>query len=225
MTDRILRSLRERLVIGRSALLVVDMQNDFCAEGGYISRLGREIRQYVELAPRICALIEEARANGVPVIWLMAQYDHHLIPKPMLARQLESSAGVCCGAGTWGAEPFGVGPAPDEVTVIKHSYSGFRGTELDTVLRDQQVDTLVFAGVQTNVCVESTLRDAHSLGYYPVVARDCVMSHMPQEHAASLNTIGFLFGDVIDSAEIAEHWRERALASGERRGEQGEHVQ
>jgi ureidoacrylate peracid hydrolase len=214
MADKVLTSLSERLVDGRSALVVVDMQNDFCAEGGFISRLGRDVSGYPALAHRIQKLIQSARFSDIPVIWLMAAYDPASIPLPMRARQMtHPGPGICCATGSWGAAPFIVAPSVGEAVVVKHSYSGFYGTELDSLLRRMEIDSLVFAGVQTNVCVESTLRDAHSRGYYSIVASDCVLSHMPAEHEASLNTIGFLFGDVVGSGAVAELWRERLVRS------------
>ncbi len=203
----LLKSLAERLGPGRPALLVVDMQNDFCAEGGYVSRLGRDVGACGRIVPALRDLIASARAADVPVIWLMAEYEHDAITRPMLAKQREMGvADVCCAQGSWGAAPFGVAPEPGEPVVVKHRYSGFVGTDLDALLAERGVQTLVIAGVQTNVCVESTLRDGHSRGFYIVLAGDCVASHMPAQHDATLANVGFLLGDVTDGATIAGHW-------------------
>jgi len=73
-------------------------------------------------------------------------------------------------------------------------------------LRDRGVRTLVFAGVQTNVCVETSLRDAVCRGFYAVLAADCVASHTPLLHEATLKNVQFLFGDVLDRNAIATAW-------------------
>lgn len=203
----LLKSLAERLAAGRPALLVVDMQNDFCSPGGYISRLGRDVGACGRIVPALNELLASARANGVPVIWLMAEYGHDAITRPMLAKQREMGVSdVCCARGSWGAAPFGVAPALGEPVVVKHRYSGFAGTDLDALLAERGIDTLVIAGVQTNVCVESTLRDGHSRGFYIVLAGDCVASHMPAQHDATLANVAFLLGDVTDGATIAGLW-------------------
>ena len=88
----------------------------------------------------------------------------------------------------------------------KHTYSGFAGTDLAARLAALGRKTLVFTGVQTQVCVESTLRDAHSLGYFCVVPQDAVGSHTPALHEATLNNVRFLFGDVCASADVRKAW-------------------
>jgi ureidoacrylate peracid hydrolase len=203
-----LATLAERLHPLHACLLVVDLQNDFCADGGYVNRLGRDVRACQAVIGPIGSMVEAARTAGVPVIWLHAEYDADVVPEPMRLRQAKIGSGApCCARGSWGAEPYGLAPAPHETVVRKHTFSGFTGTSLDALLRSRGVRTLVVVGVQTNVCVESTLREGHSLGYYVVVPRDCVASHMPDEHAATLANTAFLFGDVVDSEGVTACWQ------------------
>jgi ureidoacrylate peracid hydrolase len=210
----LLLTLAERLDPAHTALIVVDMQNDFCAPGGYVSNLGRDVSACGEIVPAVNALVAGAREHGVPVIWLMAEYADAEIPVPMLAKKMEMGvSAISCARGTWGAAPFGVAPLPDEALVVKHCYSGFVGTDMEARLTALGASTLVFAGVQTNVCVDSTLRDGHSLGHYIVVAGDGVASHMPAAHAATLDNVRFLFGDVADSAAIVATWRRYASSN------------
>ncbi len=207
MTEPLPPPLRDKLA-RRTALIVVDMQNDFCADGGYVSRLGRDPAACRAIVPRLKDLIEAARSARIPVIWLMADYDPATVPAAMRARQAEMGMAdvVCCAAGSWGAAPFGVAPAPGEAVVVKHCYSGFVGTDLDRRLKALGIETLIFTGVQTNVCVESTLRDAHSHGYYTVLVGDCVASHMPAQHEATVANVRFLLGYVADSGTLRAHW-------------------
>jgi ureidoacrylate peracid hydrolase len=202
-----LLTLDERLAEGRSALLVVDMQNDFCADGGYVSNLGRDTSPCRQIVPALTELIEAARTNAIPVIWLTAEYEDADVPAPMLAKKREMRVtAISCARASWGADFFAVAPRGNEPVIVKHSYSGFSGTDLDAQLRARNITTLVMTGVQTNVCVESTLREGHSRGYYIVVARDCVASHMPAQHQATLDNVAFLLGDVAESAAIAARW-------------------
>ena len=206
-----LETLSQRVAPRHTALLVIDMQNDFCAEGGYVSKLGRDVTACQAIVPRLETLIAGARRFGVPVLWVQADYGSERVPEPMRLRQSQMGRGfTCCVEGSWGAAPFGLVPGSDEATVVKHSYSGFIGTDLDLRLRAMRVRSLVVAGVQTNVCVESTIRDAHSRGYYSVVPRDAVASHMASEHEATLRNVAFLFGDVVETPDLLNLWEPRA---------------
>lgn len=204
----LLLSVSDRLDPRRSALLVIDMQNDFCAEGGYIETVvGRDASPCRAVAGPVMELVSSARAATVPVIWVTANYDPAIISKPMRAKQLEKGTAGCCVRASWGADFYSVAPKQGEKILAKHSYSAFIGTDLATSLAGAGRDVLVFAGVQTNVCVEHSVRDAFAYGFYCVVAEDCVASHMQPLHEAALKNIGFLYGDVIGRTAIAQHWR------------------
>jgi ureidoacrylate peracid hydrolase len=95
-----LLTLDERLAEGRSALLVVDMQNDFCADGGYVSNLGRDTSPCRQIVPALTELIEAARTNAIPVIWLTAEYEDADVPAPMLAKKREMRVTAISGART-----------------------------------------------------------------------------------------------------------------------------
>ena len=207
-----LNSAAERLMPGHTALLVIDMQNDFCAEGGYIeSVVGKNAAACRAVAAPVMALAEAARAAGVPVYWVRADYRLEKLPAGMAARFAAQGKGrICCAPGTWGADFHGCAPAPGETIIDKHCYSAFVGTDLEQRLRARGIRTLAFAGVQTNVCVETSLRDAYSLGFHVAVAADCVASHTADLHEATLKNVRFLFGDVLSGREIAALWPARA---------------
>jgi ureidoacrylate peracid hydrolase len=203
----LLDSVETRLAPGHTALMVIDMQNDFCAVQGYVERIvGKDVSACRAVVPAITALVSAARAGGVPVIWIKANYDPEKLPPGMLAKQREKSLEVCCGTGSWGGELFEVTAAAGEPVIEKHSYSAFVGTEVEALLRGRGIRTVVFAGVQTNVCVESSLRDAVCRGFYAVLARDGVASHTAPLHEATLKNVEFLFGDVLSGARIAQAW-------------------
>ena len=93
-------------------------------------------------------------------------------------------------------------PEDGDLVIEKHRHSAFAGTELDQVLRDRGVRTVAVAGVQTHVCVESTLRDASARGYYVVVASDCVGSYDRDLHDKTLRCVEAHFGEVVASADL-----------------------
>jgi ureidoacrylate peracid hydrolase len=207
MTRLLLDSVEKRLDPAHTAVMVIDMQNDFCAEQGYVERVvGKETSACRAVVPAIMDLVTAARSRRIPVFWIKANYDPDRLPEGMLVKQREKSAEICCGTGSWGHEFYGVTAADREPVIEKSCYSAFVGTEVEKELRERGVRTVVFAGVQTNVCVESSLRDAVCRGFYVVLASDCSASHTQPLHEATLDNVRFLMGDVIDRAAIKHVW-------------------
>lgn len=202
----------ERVAPATTRLLVVDVQNDFLADGGWFAKHGENLggmREAVENADR---LIGVARSAGVRPIFIQAIYDEKWLSKPMLERhELVGLDTHHCQEGTWGAEFYVVSPAPDDEVVVKHRYSAFIGTELDTLLRAQGVENLILVGVTTNVCVESTARHGYMLDYHIVVVDDCTASYSEEPHQATLANIRRAFGRVATSDQIVSVWREAGL--------------
>lgn len=195
----------------RSALLVVDMQNDFCAADGFIASLGLDTAPCRAIVDKLAQLIDNARTSGVPVLWAWANYDEALVPPSFNRRK--QAAGItrtCCVPGTTGYAPFGVSPNGGEPVFVKHNYSALTNPDFQSHLEAEGIETLVFAGVQTNVCVEATLRDAYNRGYNVVVAEDCVASHTTSLHEATLNNVRALLGEVASADSIAGAWRDTA---------------
>lgn len=208
MPDGLLAGLEEILDPAHAAVVVVDMQNDFCAEGGYIhATQGADMTGNQALARRVGALVEAARRAGAAVFWIKAVYDHDLIPAPMLSRMLEKGKGaVCCASGSWGADFYEIAPAAGEPVIEKHCYSAFHATPLDDLLRRRGVRTLVMTGVATNVCVESTLREGFFRGYYIVMPPDCVGSANAALHEAAIASVELVFGHAPTGERVAGIW-------------------
>ncbi len=208
-TDRVLRTPAERLAPQHTALVVVDMQNDFCAERSYVEEvIGREASACRAVVTPIMNLVGLARAAGVPVFWIRANYDLDKLPAGMAVRFAAQGKGrVCCGTGSWGIDFYGVEPAPGEALIEKHCFSGFMGTDLDSRLRSHAIRSLVFAGVQTNVCVDATLRDGLARGFHVALAADCCASHTAELHDSTIKNVRLAMGDVLSGMEIAAFWR------------------
>lgn len=200
--------LQDDLYPKASALLVIDMQNDFCAPGGYIDTvMGKDVTAAAGICNNLARLLQAARAAKVPIFWIGADYSPHRIPASMRRKLRQRGiTAVCCEPGTWGADWFCVTPQANEPVIIKHNYSGFSGTELQAALQAKKIETLVLTGVQTQICVESTAREGHSAGYTCVVPKDAVASHTPALHEASLMNIQFLFGEVCITDDIVSAW-------------------
>lgn len=214
MTE-VLTTLPEVLDPAHTAVIVVDMQNDFCAEGGYLhNNLKADMSGNPPLAERISKLVDSARDSGAMVIWIMANYEpRYLSGQARAIIQRREINSICCEGGTWGWDLFQMEARDDEWMIEKHTYSGFAGTELDRVLRFRGIKTLVMTGVATNVCVESTLRDGYFNGYYIVMPEDCVASAAPDLHEGTIMNVRKHFGEIVETgAEISELWLDRENA-------------
>jgi ureidoacrylate peracid hydrolase len=210
-----LTTLDQRVAPAHTALLIIDMQNDFCAVDGYVERvLGKDASPCRAVVAPIAELAQRARAAHVPVLWIRADYSPDKVPAHLALKAHErGSEGPFCHGGSWGAAFFELTPASGEPVIDKHCFSAFIGTGLENRLQAAGTRTVILAGVQTNACIESSLRDAASLGFHVVVPADCVASHTPVLHEATLKNVAFLFGDVVSSAEITRIWRGAAGAA------------
>ena len=203
-----LMSLPEKIDPAHTAVVVVDMQNDFCAEGGHLhNKLGCDMSANAPLAGRIMELVEAAREADALVVWIQANYERRFLSGQALAKLAETQTdSICCEGGTWGYDFYEVTPRPGEPIIEKHTYSGFIGTELDRILRFRDIKTLVVTGVATNVCVESTWRDGYFNGYYIVVPEDCVGSAAQDLHEAALKGVRMFFGEVTTGTDLRAIW-------------------
>lgn len=195
-----------RLDPASTALIVVDVQNDFAHPDGYLGKLGVDVESGAKAIQRIGDVIGWARSAGAKVMFLQEVFAERTSQDNLIAQYGSWDAVIA--EGTWGAELHEdlVTPAPDEPVIIKRHYDAFCDTEFDLLLRTAGVKTLVFTGVSTNVCVESTARHGFVKGYHIFVVDDCCFAPSPAEHEASLHNIRMYFGSVIDSADLARAW-------------------
>ncbi len=194
------------LPAARSALLVIDMQNDFCAQGGYMQRERNYKVGFAQtVADNIERLLSTAREVGMTVVWIHSIYDFKYLTAAHIAKRETEG---CCLEGSWGAQAFQVEPQGDEMIIHKHHFSGFHGTTLDTYLRARGIQNLVFTGVATNVCVDSTLRQGFFLDYRIVLVEDCVGSNSQEGHRGTLATVRNNIGVVTTSESLMRHLRQ-----------------
>jgi ureidoacrylate peracid hydrolase len=200
-----------------AALIVVDMQNDFCDSDGALARSGADPRLIQAMAPCLLRLVEVARGIGLPIIHVRTEHSPWTDSAAWLGRHHGSPRTVCY-PGTWGADYYpgfepridgGRKPGSHEFVVTKHRYSGFVGTELDLVLRSHQIRSVIMTGEATNVCVESTARDAFMRDYLVAFVSDCTASTSQAAHDATLFTMGRHFATVAASDEILASWSAR----------------
>jgi ureidoacrylate peracid hydrolase len=202
-----LRTLQEKVAPGTAALIVVDVQNDFCDNDGAFARIGRDVSVLQAMVPRLQRLIDQARASGILVIFVQYCHNEKTESEVHLEQRARGRAGVpICTEGSWGADFYAVGPKPGEPVVRKHRYSAFIGTDLDVILRSCGVRSLIMTGIATNGCVEATARDGFMHDYYVVLVDDCCACYSPELHAATLSNIVDAYGVVTTSDELVDVW-------------------
>ena len=202
-----LRTLSDQVDPRVAALLIIDMQNDFCHPQGVSGKRGRQLTMAIEMAPRLEAFINACRAVGIPAIFVQTIH-YPWTDSPSWVRRLQKDPGdSVCRPGTWGAQFYGgIQPRDGEIVITKHRYSAFFGTQLDLMLRSKGIRSLLVSGVGTNVCVESTLRDGYMHDYYIVMLEDCVGATDDGLHQATLKNVKLHFGAVTTSTEVTKLW-------------------
>jgi len=209
-----LRTLSEKVRSEHAAILIVDVQNDFCAEGGAMHGEGRDVSMAQAMVPRLARFLAAARAARVPCVWIRNVYNstpNWYLSEVWLEQASRRRRGLyverpVCEAGEWSGDFYQVRPAPEDVIVTKHRFGAFEGTDLDLVLRSRGIRTVVMTGVATNVCVETTARQAFLKDYYVVFASDCTAAYSQAEHDGTLRNIDNFFGQVAPSEEIMSCW-------------------
>jgi ureidoacrylate peracid hydrolase len=201
----------------RAAIVVVDMQNAFASKGGLLDIAEQDLTAAPAVVRAIRALLDSARPAGLPIVYLQMGYKPDLSNaggprspncyKELSMRLMRSRPELMGKLVTEGAWDFEVvpelAPHPEDIVIVKTRYSGFAGTTLDSQLRMRDIQFLFFTGIATNVCVESTLRDAYFHDYWPILLPDCTMQAGPQAaQDATIFNVESFFGWTIDSRQL-----------------------
>jgi ureidoacrylate peracid hydrolase len=201
----------------QTALIVVDLQNGYASEGGYRSLGGQDVSSAKAVVANSVQLIDTARQAGLTVIFLKNGWDtelktsggpdspnwHKSNPLKMMRNRPELTGKILT-HGSWDYEFVdAISPGPDDIVLPKARYSGFCGTALDNILRSRNIRTLLFVGIATNVCVESTIRDAYHREYFCVLVSDATTNSGPAfiQEATLYNVERFL-GWVTTTSDV-----------------------
>jgi ureidoacrylate peracid hydrolase len=217
MTHRpLLTTLEEKVDPAHAALIVVDMQNDFCAAGGMMDLEGADLAAVQAMAERLPDVLDAARSAGVLVVFIRNVYSTErnvylsdVWLEQMLRRRGDSyTVREVCAADSWQGDFYGgIAPQPGEPIVTKHRYGAFHNTDLETILRVHGIRTVVLTGVATNACVETTAREAFVRDYYVAFTTDGTACYSDEAHEATLQTIDKYFGVVVTLDDVIEVWR------------------
>lgn len=203
------------LDLEKSAIVIVDMQNDFCSPGGWLDSIGVDTAQLLAPIEPLNRLLPALRRAGVPVIWLNwgNRADRlNLSPSVLhvynadgtgngIGSPLPDNGSRVLEKGSWGAARIdALQDAPEDIYVDKYRMSGFWDTPLDSILRNLDVDTLFFTGVNLDQCVMHTLQDAVCLGYDAILLEDCCATSSPSYcREAALYNIKQCYGFIAAS--------------------------
>jgi ureidoacrylate peracid hydrolase len=195
------------------ALLVIDVQNGFVSKGGSYDLLGMDTSRYCRVIPKIKELLDLCRENTIPVFYTQAVREssgidlltrtHQILPKSREERIMKKPI---CVRGTWDADIVAeVAPIPGDHVVIKRRDSAFHDTEIKVWLSSLGINTLIFSGIDTSICVESSLRDAFNIGYDVVLISDATISSNKKHYESTIDNIKDYYGLVMDLTEFSQY--------------------
>ena len=220
----------------KTAVIVVDMQNDFGAEGGMFQRAGIDISMIQAAVAPTAKVLASARKEGIKIIYLKMAFKPDLsdagasdsvnLVRHLKIMKVGTKVKSPNGADsrilirdTWNTDILAeLTPKPGDTVLYKHRFSGFYQTELDSILKQMGIKYLILTGCTTSICVESTIRDAMFRDYLPVLLADCtgepIGYGLPRSnHEASLLTIQVLFGWVSNSNDFIKGLEARTVAA------------
>jgi ureidoacrylate peracid hydrolase len=187
-------------------LVVVDMQNGFVGKGGSYDHLGMNIQEYQRIIPKVKELIDFCRTKKIPIFYTEAVREasgidlltrfHRLLP---LAREERLKVPITV-RGTWDAQTIDeIKPAENDLIVIKRRDGAFQDTELRVWLQSEGINTLVFCGIDTSICVETSLREAFNIGYDVILVSDATASGNKRHYETTLERVRDYYGLVLDT--------------------------
>jgi ureidoacrylate peracid hydrolase len=215
----LLQTLEQQINPGITALLIIDMQNDYVADEGKVGKLGMDVKKNQAAVPTMNRLIKEARKAGVMIVWIRQTHSmRDALPNYLASNFARKKSGqfkeddFLVQEGSWGAEYFDkmAKRLPAEIEVIKHTYGGFTNTALDTFLKTKGIQSIISMGCLTNACVSSTAMQGWLQGYYSIIPSDASSSNDTSLHEATLKNHRIFYGYTPKTEEIVNIWKKIA---------------
>ncbi len=184
----------------RTSLVIVDMQNDYCLPEGIIGALGYDTSVFAPVAKRLVRFLSETRRHIRHRIFVRT-----VVPRWGRSRAMRQQYGRSALNRTvapYLSDWYGVAPKDEDIIVEKFRYSAFADTYLDAILRANGTETVVIAGVTTDVCVDTTARDAFMHDYEVIVLSNCTAATTPDRHRNAIDLLNAFFAHCVTSQEV-----------------------
>jgi ureidoacrylate peracid hydrolase len=193
------------------ALVIIDMQNGFVSKGGSYDKIGMNTSLYREIIPKLKDLIEFCRSMGIPVFYTEAVKEdsgidiltnvHNILPK---SRQERLKVPICI-RGTWdGVTIDELKPKEKDPVILKRRDSAFQDTDFRIMLQSQGINLLIFAGIDTSICVETSLREGFNTGYDVMIISDATASGDKRHYETTLERVKDYYGLVMNTEKFKE---------------------
>lgn len=204
--------MKSDIMTYQPALLIIDVQNGFMSKGGSYDLLGIKISNYQQIIPKLKELISICRTYNVPIFYTQAVREssgidlltktHRILPK---SREERIKKRPICVRGTWDAKIVDeIKPTSKDHVVIKRRDSAFQDTETEVWLNSLKVNTLIFCGIDTSICVETSLRDGFNKGYDVILISDATASANIRHYKTTIEHVKEYYGLVMKVKEIKE---------------------
>jgi ureidoacrylate peracid hydrolase len=192
----------------KTALIVIDIQNDYCGPDGKIAKeRGLDVSELQYMIPNLIKFVEQTRDMKLPIIFTQMIEDPEYMAENA---KLKKAGHSLCTPDTEGFEYYKIKPEETDYQLIKKSYDSFSNPELERILKKHKIKNLIIVGAYTAVCVDATIRTGFTKGYNIIVPEDLV--GMPGErkyqHEAALDVWRLIFAHVVKSEEIIKLWQE-----------------
>lgn len=188
-----------------TALLVIDLQNDFCSDGGALAALGSDVSPCKAVAERMAKFLPRVRDKVSLVAFFQLIYDTEKMSESQRERLIRNGKAVILAPGDVGSELF-IRPASSDLIFVKHRYSAFTNERFRQTLQERSITTVAVAGVDTHICVEGTVRQGYDLGYRMLVLSDLVATRASEltRHENSLALCERYFGLTLASDKFLD---------------------
>lgn len=208
--QKLMKDLRDIAGTKHTALLVIDVQHDFCSSNGAMAQKGLDMSRVQASIPRLNNFIAACRMANILVVWVKEVIsEDKLLPNFKAKWDLDDGIWFIK-ENTLGTELYKeiIRPLPNEPIITKYStYDAFENTDLELLLRSKSIQTILMTGVAANVCVETTARHGFVKGYYVVAVSDCTDTFSKFEYDAAMHNIGTYFGKVTTSTDLISLWQ------------------
>jgi ureidoacrylate peracid hydrolase len=193
-----------------TALIVIDIQNDYCSPKGRLPQFRKlDTTPIQEMIPKLGYFIDKARGYKVPVIWTQMIEDHRYVPNNLKVK-MESFGQPfdLCTPGTWGHEFYQLQPKELDEIISKKQYGAFTNPKMDRLLREKKTESVIVTGVLASRCVRATVQNASERGYHVIVPKDLISAYKQQSHLmeATLEDIGIIYAHLTKSEDIIKIW-------------------